>query len=144
MRLAADGHLPLLHRLEQGALHLGGRAVDFVGQQQVGEDRAAVRRERALLGLEDHGADDVAGQQVGRELDALELHAQRLAERLDEERLGEAGHALEQHVAVGEQGDQQALDDDILADDGLGDFGAEFLGPGGTVGHGTERVGEKG
>jgi hypothetical protein len=39
VRLAADGDLPLLHRLEQGALDLGGRAVDFVGQDQVGEDR---------------------------------------------------------------------------------------------------------
>ena len=38
--LAADGHLPLLHRLEQGGLRLGRRAVDLVGQHDVGEDRA--------------------------------------------------------------------------------------------------------
>ena len=52
--------------------------------------------------------------------------------RLDEQRLGEAGHALEEHVAVGEQRDEQALDDGVLADDGLADFFAEFLGPSGT------------
>ena len=34
-RLAADGHLALLHRLEQRALHLGRRAVDLVGQDDV-------------------------------------------------------------------------------------------------------------
>ena len=38
--LAADGDLPLLHRLEQGRLGLGRRAVDLVGQDDVGEDRA--------------------------------------------------------------------------------------------------------
>jgi hypothetical protein len=38
---AADGrHLALLHRLQQRGLGLGRRAVDLVGQQQVGEDRA--------------------------------------------------------------------------------------------------------
>ena len=36
----ADRDLPLLHRFEQRALHLGGRAVDFVGENQVGEERA--------------------------------------------------------------------------------------------------------
>ena len=38
--VVADGDLVLLHGLEQGRLHLGRRAVDLVGQEQVGEDRA--------------------------------------------------------------------------------------------------------
>jgi hypothetical protein len=54
----------------------------------------------------------------------------------DEQRLGEARHAFEQHVAVGEQRHQQALDGGILADDGLADFFAEFLGPDRTGDHG--------
>ena len=83
-------------------------------------------------------ADDIAGEQVGRELDALELDADGGAEGADEERLGEAGHALEQHMAVGQQGDEHALDDGILANDGLPDFSAEFLGPSGTVDHVAE------
>ena len=37
VRLARNGHLALLHHLQQRALHLGGRAVDFVRQQQVGK-----------------------------------------------------------------------------------------------------------
>ena len=40
----------------------------------------------------DDGADDVGGQQVGRELNALELHLQRVGQRLDRQRLGQAGH----------------------------------------------------
>ena len=43
--------------------------------------------------------------------------AEHLGERLDGQRLGEAGHALEQHVAAGEQRDEQALEHRVLADD---------------------------
>ena len=35
----ADRHFALLHGLQQRGLGLGRRAVDFVGQQDVGEDR---------------------------------------------------------------------------------------------------------
>jgi len=91
-----------------------------------------VRAEAAVLGREHHGADDVAGQQVGRELDALELDAEGGAEGFDEQGLGEAGHAFEEDVAVGEEGDEQALNDGVLADDGFADFFTQFLGPSGT------------
>ena len=43
MPLAAGGDLALLHRFEQRGLRLGRRAVDLVGQHDVGEDRAAAR-----------------------------------------------------------------------------------------------------
>ncbi len=104
-----------------------GRELDFVGEDEVRKDRAAVGRELAGFRLEDHRADDIAGEKVGGELDALELDAEGDAEGLDEERLGEAGHALEEDVAVGEEGDEQVLDGGILADDGLADFVAKFL-----------------
>ena len=122
VRVAADGDLPLLHGLEEGRLDLGRGAVDFVGQDEVGEDRTLVGGEAAVLRREDHRAHDVARQQVGRELDALELDAEGGAQGLDEERLREAGHALKEDVAVGQEGDQHAFDDGILADDGAADF----------------------
>ena len=58
----------------------------------------------------DAGADDVGGHEVGRELDTGERTADHLGEGLDSERLGDAWHALEQHVPLGEQADQHALD----------------------------------
>jgi hypothetical protein len=73
--LAPDGDLVLLHRLEQRGLGLGRRAVDLVGQDDVGEDRARtnLNSRRPVAGLLEHlGAGDVAGHQVGRELDAVE------------------------------------------------------------------------
>ena len=67
-------------------------------------------------------ADHVGRQQVGRELDARERRVDDLGERAHRERLGEAGHALEQDVAAGEQADEQPLDHRVLADDPAGHF----------------------
>ena len=128
--LVADGDLTLLHRLEQRALHLGRRAVDLVGEHEVREDGAELRGELALLLVVDDRADDVGGQEVRRELDAGELGADRVAERAHRQRLGEAGHALEQHVAAGEQTDEDALDHVRLADDDLADLGEDPLDEG--------------
>ena len=44
---AADGRLAFLHRFEQGGLRLGRRAVDLVGQHDVGEDRPGQELEHA-------------------------------------------------------------------------------------------------
>ena len=79
--LAADRHLALLHDLEERALDLGGRPVDLVGEQQVREDGAERRPELAGLLVVDARADEVGRDEVGRELDALELAADRVGER---------------------------------------------------------------
>ena len=50
VRLLAGGHLAFLHRLQQGGLRLRRRAVDLVGQHDVGEDRALDEAELALAG----------------------------------------------------------------------------------------------
>ena len=115
--LPADGDLALLHRLEQRALHLGRRPVDLVGQHQVGEDRAERHLELAELLVVDPRADDVGGHEVGRELDALELDAERVREGLHRQRLGQPGHALDEQVAAGHEGDDHPLEQHVLADD---------------------------
>ena len=43
-------------------------------------------------------------------------------QRLDRERLGQAGHALEEAVASGQQADEHPLDGPVLADDDLLDL----------------------
>ena len=72
MRLAGDRDLALLHDLEQRALHLGRRAVDLVGEEQVAEDRAERGVELAGLLVVDARADEVGGHEVRRELNATE------------------------------------------------------------------------
>ena len=61
----------------------------------------------------------------------LNERSQRVRERADEERLGQAGHADEQGVAAREQRHQQPLDGLVLPDDLPGDFRPE---PSGRVG----------
>ncbi len=121
-RLPSDRDLALLHHLEQGALDLGGRAVDLVGEQEVGEDGAERRPELAGLLVVDPRPDEVGGNEVGRELDPLELATDRLGQCLDGHRLGQARDALDQDVPAREQRDDQALQEVVLADDDLLDL----------------------
>ena len=87
-------------------LRLGRGAVDLVGEQHLREDRPLAEHEVVGLAVEDGGAGHVGRQQVRRELDALVLAAEHAGEGLRKRGLGDAGHAFEQHVAAGEQGDE--------------------------------------
>ena len=70
-----------------------------------------------VSGPEDAGADEVGGDEVGRELHAPERAAEHAGERADGQGLGQAGNALEQHVTLGEERDEQPLEHRVLADD---------------------------
>ena len=120
---AADRDLPLLHRFEQRRLRLGRRAVDFVGQDDVREQRAfekpPLARARAAVLFDNLGAGDVRRHQVGRELDPAERQVQRPSQRADHQRLGQPRHAFQQAVPAAEERDQQLFDHLVLADDHL-------------------------
>ena len=104
----------------------GRGAVDFVGHQQLREHRAGDEAEAALAArafLQHLGAEDVGRHQVGRELDAPAVEAEHDAHGVDQLGLGEAGHADQQRVAAGQDGDQRALDHGVLAEDHRADGG---------------------
>ena len=75
-----------------------------------------------MIFVEDLGAGDVGGHQVGRELDALEAQIEDLRQRLDQQRLGQPGHAGDQAMAAAEQRHQHFIDDVVLPDDDLAQF----------------------
>ena len=125
----ADRDLPLLHRLEQRALHLRRSAIDFIREDEVGEKRALLRGEFASARIVNERADEIGGEQVGRELDSLEAGVDATRERLDRQRLREAGHAFEEDVPVREQADDQAIDEIPLADDDAGDLVLQGFDP---------------
>ena len=104
-----------------------GRAVDLVGEQEVAEDRAELGVERALAGAVDARADEVGRDEIGRELDAREAAAEHAGRRLDRQRLGETGHALDQQVALREQADEHALEHRVLAGDDAADLEQRLL-----------------
>jgi hypothetical protein len=78
-----------------------------------------------LLLIEDVAAGDIAGHQVGGELDALGDAAEDAGEGADHEGLAEAGHALDEHVAAGEHADEHGVDDLVLAEEDAGDLAAD-------------------
>ena len=59
---------------------------------------------------------------------AAERQVHGVGQGADHERLGQPRHADEQAVALGEQGDEQLLEDVLLADDDLGALGQDALG----------------
>ena len=128
---AHDGDAALLHGFQQGGLGLGGGAVDFVRQHDVGEDRALDELKLPLAAggiiLDDIRAGDVRGHQVRRELDAVETEVQRLCHGADQQRLRQAGNTHQERVPAGEQGDAQQLHDALLADDDLAQFRGKLL-----------------
>ena len=90
------------------------------------------------------GAQDVGRHQVGRELDALGLHAEHDAQRLDQLGLGEAGHADQQQVAAGQERNKRLIDDILLAINDLADGGArrpQLAAQALDIGQGGEGVG---
>ena len=112
--LLAEGHLPLLHGLEQRRLHLGRGPVDLVGQHEVAEHRPLAHRVAALAGIENLRAGDISRQHVRCELDAGEGAVEGVGKGADGEGLGEPRHALEQNVAVGQERKQQACQELVL------------------------------
>ncbi len=135
MRDAIDADLVFGHGFEQRALRARRRAVDLVGEQQLGEQRAGVEAEAAIILVEDRHAEDVGGQQVGGELHALELEAQRGRERASECCLAEAGQVFDQQVAIGQQGGEGEMHLAAFAEhqgiDLLDRRVERFAGPGG-------------
>ena len=115
----SDGDLVLLHRLEQRALRLRRGAVHLVGEDHLGEDRPGVELEAAAVALVDRHADDVGGQHVAGELDALEMQAERAREHVRERGLADAGQVLDQQVAAREQAGQRQPHLRFLAEDDL-------------------------
>ena len=57
------------------------------------------------------------GHEVGRELHPLEGAAEHVGDRLDRQRLRQAGHALDQEVPARQQADEDALEHLVLARD---------------------------
>ena len=102
-------------------LRLGRRAVDFIGQQDVREDRTGHEGPGAASGggifFDDVGAGDVGRHQVRRKLDAAEFQAERRRERAHQQRFRGAGQAGDQAVSADKQRDHYLIDHLFLSHD---------------------------
>ena len=96
MGFPQDSYAALLHRFEQGGLGFRRGAVDLVSQHDVGEQRPRLENELAATFdfLEHRVSRDVAGQQIGRELDALGAEFEQFGEALHQLGFPESGQAF--------------------------------------------------
>ena len=72
-------------------------------------------------------AGDVAGHQVGSELNACEFAAKATRQRPHQQGLAQSGNAFEQHVAASDQRRQDVINHRILPDDRFAQFAAHRL-----------------
>jgi hypothetical protein len=118
MRRARGGDRSLLHRFEQRRLRLRRRAIDFIREQKLREERAAAELENVApvrSGVHDVRAHDVRGHEVGRELDSPKSRSSARASVLTSSVFPKTRHTFEQHVAARDNCREHALDDALLA-----------------------------
>lgn len=115
---SGDSDLAFFHGLKQCGLYFCRRSIDFVGKNQVAEDRPRLKIKVTRLFTIDFRAGDVRWQQVGRELHTTEFAFDQARECLDRSRLRRAGQTFHEHVSVREQCDHQPFDDRLLSNDG--------------------------
>ena len=114
-----------LHRLQQGRLGFGGRAVNFVCQENIGKYRAlnkAKRTSPGILFFQDIRPGDIGGHQVGGKLNSLEFTVKNPGNRTDQQRFGQPGNTYQQAVSTGENRSQNLLNDGVLSNDDFMQF----------------------
>ncbi len=72
-------------------------------------------------------ADNVGGQEVRRELDAVKVKMEPTRDGAHRECFGQAGNALDEHVAAGKKPKKQAIDHAALTDNDAADLVVEGI-----------------
>src|SRR5262245_19198614 len=78
---ALDRHLEFVHCLEQSALRLWRRAVDLVGEHNVGKNRSRLEFEFVEFRVVNGNSQNIRGKKITRELNAMELARKRPRQR---------------------------------------------------------------
>src|SRR5690606_12487684 len=99
----AHTDLAFSHGFEQRGLNLGRGTVDFVGQYQVMENRAALKLERAGFGTIDIGAGDIRREQIGGELNSVKITFYSFCQGLDGFGFSQTWGTFDQQMAIGDQ-----------------------------------------
>ena len=78
---------------------------------------AGLKSETPVLRPIDIGAGNITGKKIRGELDPVEVPLNAIGQALDRLGFSQAGRALDEQMTVGQEGDQQPLDQPGLADD---------------------------
>ena len=107
--------LAFVHGFEQGGLCLGGGAVDFVGQQDVGKNRPTLEFKLLLDGGVDRDAKHIRRQHVAGELHPLKAAVDGARQGLAEGSLAHSRNAFNQKMAASQNRHQCKADNVVLA-----------------------------
>ncbi len=119
-----------LHRFQHRGLSLGGSSIDFVGQNNVREDRTFDEfKFTPAFGsfLKDICTGDVHRHQVGGELNTTEAKRHGLSQPTNQKCLGESRYAHQKRMPSGEKADCQLLDYCVLTNNNFRQFGLQLL-----------------
>lgn len=123
-------HPALAHGLEQCALCLWCCSIDFVCENNIGEDRTSAKV-KGLARLVKYGySKNIRGEQVAGELDPAEGAIECLGQGARQRRLAYAGDIFDEQVPLGEQGHQRQFHGAGLAAHHSLDGLLEFAQPG--------------
>ena len=125
MRVVVHGDLRFVHRFEQGRLRFRRGAVDFIRDDNVGEDRAGFEIESLRGRIEHADADHVAGKHVRGELDSLEGTIERPCKRLSQSCFTDSRNVFDKQVAAREKRGERQLNDVFFAFHHSGDRAQE-------------------
>src|SRR5713101_7815603 len=114
VRVRVYSNLAFIHGFEQGRLCLGSCAIDFVGQQDVGENRSTLELKLLFDGGVDRDAKYIRWQHVAGELYALEAAVDGPGQRLAEGSLAHARDTFNQQVSARQHRNQRQADDIVL------------------------------
>ena len=119
---SVDRDLTFLHDLEQSRLGFRAGPIDLVGENDARENRAAVEVEGPGALVVDADPRDVAGEQVGRELNTTAGTRDALCHRPGERGLTGPGKVLEQEVPLRQQRSEGQADDEGFSEKHLIDI----------------------
>jgi len=120
-RTSVNGDLRFVHGFEKSGLRARRGAIDFVGEHHIGENGAGAKLKFAGLRIVDTDAENVGGEQVRGELNALEGAVKGFRKSLGESGFPGARNVFDEQVAAREKGDEGELDDIFLAENGARD-----------------------
>src|SRR4029077_1741450 len=100
-----DSDLRVVHGFKECGLCARRGAVDFIGENDVGKDRAGTKFKFARFWIVDADAEHIARKKVGSELDALESALERFCKRLGEGGFSNAGNVFDEQVPAREKRD---------------------------------------
>jgi hypothetical protein len=133
-----DGDLPFGHGFEEGALGARSGAVDFIGEEDIGEDGSGMELEFAGFLVKDAEARDISREEVRGALDAGEFSTEGEGEGLGEGGFSEAWEVLDEEMTASEQAFEHMFNNLLFSAEGMVEGDSKRLEHGARGGLGVE------